>query len=661
MPRKRTRRAGDEEDVPADGTRWFSIQRSSASSSSNRIGIGYAEEVLSVSLDAGLTLGPLTLELDGLSAGSRLDTFAPVFDLHGMGLDFEKEPLAISGAFVKLRGRDLDEQVARQFDGAFSLRFKQFGLAGIGSYAQMKSGDASLFLFVQVLAPLGGVPPIFIDGLMAGGGFNRELAIPGIDEVQSFPFLLLGGRRRRRHDREDLPDGRAARPGGQDGDRRGSQEAQVGGAAHGVALVGGRAALHGLRHHQGRVLLVVQPTGDFTIALLGIASMQLPVPAENAPTYAFLELQLRAVFQPTLGVIEASAVLSSASYLLTKECRVTGGFAFSLWFPPSPHAGDFVVTVGGYHPAFTVPDHYPKVPRVGFHWSVSDCVTVKGEAYFALTPSCIMGGYALEALFSDGDLRAWFIARANFPGLLAAVLLPGPARDQRRRVLPAEPAVLPQDAVGLGRRRADAVGPADGGRVRVDIVVVSFTIRFGAEYGSGASKPLDWAGFSALLPEPTALCVIAPGAELSRAVEAPGSTTGKRWLVQPRGFGFSTQSAIPASRLACDGLADGALPARAAGAAIDIRPMNRTGVTSIHRVRITRETADGPEADLTGWRFEPRTQPVPKALWGAPPSPFTHVPDRPTADTLPGALTGWQVTTRRRSAAPKSGRCRAPC
>ncbi|MBP2230045.1 hypothetical protein J2847_003348 [Azospirillum agricola] len=634
------------EEAPSDGTRWFSIQRQFGIFQFNRIGVGFADNVLSLSLDADIALGPLTLSLDGLSAGSPLDAFDPVFDLHGLGVDFQKDPLAISGALIKLRRSELAAGVDFQFDGAFSLRFKQFGLAGIGSYARMKSGDASLFLFVQVLAPLGGVPPIFIDGLMAGGGFNRELAIPGIDEVQSFPFLLLG--------RPPTPGSEAETFTPMDVLHVLEGKKAVGDNVKPRKWVVPRmgslwlaAGLHFTAFGiiKTRALLIVQPTGDFTIALLGIASMQLPVPAEGVPTYAFLELQLRAVFQPTLGVIEASAVLTSASYLLTRECRLTGGFAFSLWFPPSPHAGDFVVTVGGYHPAFKVPAHYPKVPRVGFNWSVSDCVTVKGEAYFALTPSCIMGGCALEALFSDGDLRAWFIARADFlvswrPFYFLAEIEISVGVSYRLNLLFCHKTL----SVSVGAALT-LWGPPTGGKVRVDIVVVSFTVRFGADYGSGASEPLDWDGFSAMLPEPDAICVIAPGAELNRTVDDTASSSRKRWVVQPRGFSFTTQSAIPASRLVCDGPGGTAPRTHAAGAGIDIRPMNRTGVDSTHRVRIARDTVDGPEVDLDGWRFEPRTQPVPKALWGEPPSPFTHIPDRPTADILPDTPTGFQVTT----------------
>src|SRR4029077_9028650 len=91
----------------------------------------------------------------------------------------------------------------------------------------------------------------------------------------------------------------------------------------------------------------------------------------------------------------------------------TGGFAFCIWFGNNPHVGDFVVTIGGYHPAFSPPTGYPLVSPLVFNWPLRGGVTVKGGAYFAITPSAAMAGGSLQVLFHEGDLQAWFIAYAN--------------------------------------------------------------------------------------------------------------------------------------------------------------------------------------------------------------------------------------------------------
>ena len=43
----------------------------------------------------------------------------------------------------------------------------------------------------------------------------------------------------------------------------------------------------------------------------------------------------------------------------------------------------------------------------------STSIVIKGEAYFALTNTCVMAGGRLEAAFDAGGLRAWFIAYAD--------------------------------------------------------------------------------------------------------------------------------------------------------------------------------------------------------------------------------------------------------
>jgi hypothetical protein len=62
--------------------------------------------------------------------------------------------------------------------------------------------------------------------------------------------------------------------------------------------------------------------------------------------------------------------------------------------------------VGGYHPAFKPPTYYPVVPRVGINWNLSDCLTITGEAFFAVTPQMCMGGGSLDAIFSAGPVNA---------------------------------------------------------------------------------------------------------------------------------------------------------------------------------------------------------------------------------------------------------------
>ncbi len=155
-----------------DGTKWLDVQRQIGIFQFNRIGIGYQAGALRFALDAGMTLGPLAVSLNGLSITSPLTEFKPSFDLSGMGLGYSSGSVEIAGALLKLPGSELSPLVSFQYDGTVVVKAGTFSISGIGSYAQLKQGDPSLFLFAQLEAPLGGPPAFFVTGLMAGFGLN---------------------------------------------------------------------------------------------------------------------------------------------------------------------------------------------------------------------------------------------------------------------------------------------------------------------------------------------------------------------------------------------------------------------------------------------------------------------------------------------------------
>jgi hypothetical protein len=94
--------------------------------------------------------------------------------------------------------------------------------------------------------------------------------------------------------------------------------------------------------------------------------------------------------------------------------RLTGGFAFVTWFK-GPISGQFVLTLGGYHPHFHR-DGYPNVPRLGFNWSIGDAIAVKGENYFALTSEAVMAGGKLLASAHFGP--AWAEVKFGADGIV---------------------------------------------------------------------------------------------------------------------------------------------------------------------------------------------------------------------------------------------------
>lgn len=74
-----------------------------------------------------------------------------------------------------------------------------------------------------------------------------------------------------------------------------------------------------------------------------------------------------------------------------------------------------MVSIGGFHPSYTPPAYYPTAPpRVGISWAYDSDLSILGQAYFAVTPACLMGGACLDAHFDCGWLKASFSAWADF-------------------------------------------------------------------------------------------------------------------------------------------------------------------------------------------------------------------------------------------------------
>ncbi|WP_052441575.1 DUF6603 domain-containing protein [Streptacidiphilus anmyonensis] len=633
---------------------WLDVGKTFGPLQLQRVGMEYANGTLIFALDADIAFGPLGLSLDGLGVGSPLDAFAPVFTLTGLGLSYSTPPLQVLGAMLRVPQSSLAPGVELQFDGELVVKAEDFTIGALGSYAQSSTGLPSLFVFAQLEAPLGGPPAFFVTGLMGGFGFNRSLAVPGQDEVAGFPLLAL-----------------ATTPPPGTGTGTPQDPSQI------LHVLEGDAPLNGVTKAwitpkagefwlaagveftsfelvSTKALLVAEFGQELNIALLGTSTLQLPLPEAGSQACAYVEMMIRVVVQPAQGYVSATAILSDNSYVLTPDCHLTGGFAFCLWFGDNPDAGQFVVTLGGYHPAFQIPGNFPKVPRLGFNWPVSDVVSIKGNAYFALTGSCAMAGGGLEVLFHDGDLQAWFTAQADFlvswhPFSYAAEISVSIGVSYRLNLLFCHKTI----SLSLG---ADLSlwGPPTSGVVRVDLVVVSFSVRFGSDgSAAAASEPLSWSDFSALLPAAADVCSISITDGLFKTQDAPENSSGKLWIVRSKQLAFQTRSAMPASELAYAGRT-----VQSSGTAPDgiaIKPMNLSGVASTHSLSIYQGSSATP-VDTSGWTLEPLPQTMPASLWSAPPVPFSQVPAAPSADVLPGELCGFSVT----APTPRPGNSRGP-
>jgi large repetitive protein len=158
----------------------------------------------------------------------------------------------------------------------------------------------------------------------------------------------------------------------------------------------------------GVVVVSVEIGDGLQIAIFGLARMALPRP--QFPLVS-IELGLIARFSSKEGVLWVQAQLTDNSWLLYPDVRLTGGFAYVMWFL-GPLSGQFVLTIGGYHPRFHR-DGYPDVPRLGLQWRVGPFLTIKGESYFALTSEAIMAGARIEVSAEFGPAWAHLVLGAD--------------------------------------------------------------------------------------------------------------------------------------------------------------------------------------------------------------------------------------------------------
>lgn len=164
---------------------------------------------------------------------------------------------------------------------------------------------------------------------------------------------------------------------------------------------------------QAVMVLDLSLSPKFGIFAEAVARMPNGVDEDNA--FLSTELTIAATYDPALGILQVAGQLTPKSYILHKSCKLTGGFTMAFFFPASGHDGDWVFSIGGYHPGFRVPSHYPRAPpRLGISWIYDSEISITGEAYFAITPQACMGGGRLDTIYQSNRVHAYFSAYADF-------------------------------------------------------------------------------------------------------------------------------------------------------------------------------------------------------------------------------------------------------
>jgi len=376
------------------GPWWIVIQRQLGPLYVDRIGFNTIEsggKVTEISLlfNGQLSLFGLTAAVDQLmikwNGGDVLSISSWSVDLMGLAISADMAGVSLAGGLLKT-----DDNGVVSYVGMLVGRFAAYGLSVFGGYTN-DHGNASFFLFGAINGPIGGPPAFFLTGIGGGLGINRGLVIPtDLSQFGTFPFIqaLDPGARPPARPMDELHRLSAFFP-----HQMGSFWFAAGISFTCFSLVDGVA------------VVAVSFGNGLDINLLGLARMALPRPGAAIVS---IELALLARFSTSEGLFMIKAQLTDNSWLLYEDVRLTGGFVFATWWK-GPLAGQFVLSMGGYHPSFHR-DGYPDVPRLGIMWRISDALVIKGGSYFALTSEALMAGVGVEASLDLG----WVWARVAF-------------------------------------------------------------------------------------------------------------------------------------------------------------------------------------------------------------------------------------------------------
>ncbi|MEM1369529.1 MAG: DUF6603 domain-containing protein, partial [Cyanobacteria bacterium P01_H01_bin.15] len=458
--------------------------------------------------------------------------------------------------------------------------------------------------------PLGGPPFFFITGLALGFAYNRELIPPTVDEIPQFPLVRAAINRTPADPAELIAIQQDLRP---------SIPPKVGRILLAVGI-----KFTSFKIIESFVLLVVSFGDQFILDLFGISTLvSPPLPPGRSkplvPPLAQIRFAIVARFAPAEGILQVEGKILPDSYLFDRDCRLSGGFAFYSWFSGA-YAGDFVLTVGGYHPRFRVPDHYPRVDPLALNWRISKNLSVKGSLYFALTASAIMAGGRLEANWQSGRIRAWFVAYAHFivswqPYFYDARIGVNLGGSYSFRIFRRTRRISIQVGADL-----HIWGPKFSGTARVRLRIVSFTVRFGSR---SQQKPpaLDWSEFKqSFLPADQDVCTLAVERGLLHKI---GEGDAELLIVNPKDFAFTASSVIPIKAAESGQVsrrrqtASGITPATTTFGIAPMDVNNREFTESNYRISLVKIEEDGRESPQ-GSAFEcvPIAKNVPTGLWG---------------------------------------------
>jgi hypothetical protein len=566
---------------------------------------------VAVGLDGGVAIGPMAVDVEGLTLSVPLRHPAEVsqwsVDLAGLAANFSTSAISVAGGLLKNTAAD----GTIEYDGALSVQVAGRGLTAIGSYARPQNQYTSLFVFVSLSVPLGGPPYLFVLGLAGGAGYNRRLLVPSDPTaVPSFPLVAA----------MDGFDGMSPM------DALGEISKDIP-PARGSYWVAAGVKFTTFELLNTRALAYASLDRGLELGLLGLMNMALPAPEVAVVS---VELALAARYSTVDQVLSIRAALTRNSWLISSDCQLTGGFAFVTWFA-KPEA---VLTIGGYGPLYQPPSYYPQVDQIGFHWAVGGGIVVKGGAYFALTPDALMFGGRLEASYDVDPIRIWFVAYLDALVQWDPFHYQADAGVQIGATFHVEicffACVTISVSVSMGAQ-VELDGPPLHAIVTVDLDIASVTVEFGSSQPQDA---LTWGQFSGkylTTSDPVGGATKTTVAAGARAVQVPpqadrtadpdlpqgppNGTANRPWAVGPE-FTLRVETKLPAIDYVVNGRSAATPQLTLDRSSFDVVPMQSSGapIAPTLDIAITAYRAPGvPSMDILA--LTPSTAGFPAAIW----------------------------------------------
>ncbi|KAK3364725.1 hypothetical protein B0T25DRAFT_599276, partial [Lasiosphaeria hispida] len=595
------------------------------------IGLSFDDGVLAIHLDARASLGPIEAGVKGLVVQFNLSNMKGLHDLYncdidahidGFDISFDRPPVMLAGALYHMKMIQTDV-----YSGGIAVAVPSLSIAALGQYVQVAARPpepayASFFVYAMLEGTLFSVGWADINGLIAGFGYNSKLRLPEGDQISSFPFLSG-----------------FSEPGGFSLEQAltslTGEKGWITPSAGSLWLAAGllMRACQTLDIRAVATLALGPDQGE--VALLARATACLPRGSKPEGALMLIDLSIMGKLDFLHGEFSVQGSINPTSFILNKDCRPSGGFAIKSWFGKNkPHAGDWVVSFGGYHPAFRRPDHYPNPARLGISWSISSHLSVTGEAYAAVTPGAIMAGGMLHACFQLGGLSAWFDAHADFlvnlkPLYYEAEIAVSAGVSYEIRIW----FIRAKISIELGASLILS-GPPLGGTVHLDVAVLHFNIDFG-DSQRGEPAALGFVEFlNLVLTEAASRDDVSPQDLYKKAHvlsvtsgRVSGNDNGKpktkdedRWLVRSNDFHFQVRSPVPigsASVINDPSKTGGAMTGNTVRSRpMHMKPNDNRSITSTFSVTV-RGASDAAEKPPLPFRIaEPVWDRVPSNHWG---------------------------------------------